>query len=81
VDDDRLPPSEVARDRRRDRLARAHERALMRPGSAKVFKQILDVQEERAQEAARGRDEARGRNQPRRRTTRDGGEPEQDSGA
>jgi len=51
VDDDGLPPNEEARDRRRDRVARAHVRALMRTGTAKVFKQILDLQEQQAKEA------------------------------
>jgi len=52
-DDDRdaLPPSEQARDRRRDRQAHAAERAGMRTGLAKQFKQVLDAQVKRAREA------------------------------
>lgn len=50
--DDELPPSEAARDRRRDRRARAADSALMRTGTAKVFKQILDRQVKRAEEEA-----------------------------
>jgi hypothetical protein len=50
MDDDELPPAEEARDKRRDRRVQGAERELMRTGSAKVFKQILDVQERRAHE-------------------------------
>jgi hypothetical protein len=50
MDDDELPPAEEARDRRRDRRGHATEHELMRTGPAKVFKQILDVQERRARE-------------------------------
>jgi len=42
--DDELDPREAARARRRDREAAAEQRALMRPGMGKVFKQILDRQ-------------------------------------
>lgn len=48
MDDDELGAAEEARDRRRDRRSEAHERDLMRTGSAKVFKQILDAQAKRA---------------------------------
>ena len=41
---DDLDAREAARVRRRDRDAAAAERALMRPGMGKVFKQILDKQ-------------------------------------
>jgi hypothetical protein len=41
---DELYPREAARARRRDRDAAAEQRALMRPGMGKVFKQILDAQ-------------------------------------
>jgi hypothetical protein len=41
---DELDPREAARARRRDRDAAAEQRALMRPGMGKVFKQILDAQ-------------------------------------
>ena len=46
-----LDPREAARDRRRDRDHIAHERALMRTGLAKGFKQILDAQARRAEQA------------------------------
>lgn len=46
-----LPPSEAARDRRRDRDLRAAEREGMRTGLAKQFKQVLDVQLKRGREA------------------------------
>jgi hypothetical protein len=46
-----LPPSEAARDRRRDRDLRAVEREGMRTGLAKQFKQVLDVQQKRGREA------------------------------
>jgi hypothetical protein len=51
---DDLPPSEAARDRRRDRDLDAHERAGMKTGLAKQFKQVLDAQVKRAREAERG---------------------------
>ena len=51
---DDLPPSEAARDRRRDRDLDAHERAGMKPGLAKQFKQVLDAQVKRAGEAGHG---------------------------
>jgi hypothetical protein len=41
---DDLDPREAERVRRRDRELRAAERALMRPGMGKVFKQIQDAQ-------------------------------------
>jgi hypothetical protein len=41
---DDLDPREVERARRRDREAAAEQRALMRPGMGKVFKQIQDAQ-------------------------------------
>ena len=53
-----LPPSEAARARRRDRDLDAHARAGMRTGLAKQFKQVLDAQVKRAEEAER-RDETR----------------------
>jgi hypothetical protein len=66
--DEDLPPSEAARERRRDRDAEAHARAGMRSGLAKQFKQVLDSQVKRGREAA-GRlpDEAdrREREEPR----------------
>ncbi len=48
-----LTPAEIARARRRDRDARAQERAGMNPGLAKQFKQVLDEQQKRADEAGR----------------------------
>jgi len=41
---DELDPREAERARRRDREAEAEQRALMRPGMGKVFKQIQDAQ-------------------------------------
>ena len=41
--DDDLPASEAARARRRDRDMEAEQRALMRPGLAKVFRQVTDA--------------------------------------
>ena len=46
--DNDLPPSEAARDRRRDRDAEARSRAGMKTGLAKQFKQVLDAQVKRA---------------------------------
>jgi hypothetical protein len=51
--DEDLPPSEAARERRRDRDAEAHARAGMRSGLAKQFKQVLDSQVKRGRDAAR----------------------------
>ena len=48
--DDELTPSELDRTRRRDRDADAQQRAPMRPGMGKVFKQIQDVQARKAEE-------------------------------
>jgi hypothetical protein len=59
MDDDELPPAEEARDRRRDRRVHGAERELMRTGPAKVFKQILDVQERRARETVDEEEDAR----------------------
>jgi hypothetical protein len=44
VMDEELDPREEERARRRDREAAAEQRALMRPGMGKVFKQIQDAQ-------------------------------------
>jgi hypothetical protein len=41
--DEELPASEAARARRRDRDMTAEQRALMRPGMAKVFRQVTDA--------------------------------------
>ncbi len=45
-----LPPSEAAREKRRDHDAAARTRAGMRTGLAKQFKQVLDTQRRRAEE-------------------------------
>jgi hypothetical protein len=50
VSDDDLSPSERDRIRRRDRDAEAQQRAPMRTGMGKVFKQIQDVQARKATE-------------------------------
>jgi hypothetical protein len=54
VSDD-LDPREAERVRRRDRELRAEERALMKPGMGKVFKQIQDAQASAAKEAPKPR--------------------------
>jgi len=41
--DEELPSSEAARVRRRDRDMEAEGRALMRPGMAKVFRQVTEA--------------------------------------
>ena len=41
--DDDLPASEAARARRRDRATAAEQKALLRPGMAKVFRQVTDA--------------------------------------
>lgn len=48
--DNDLPPSEAARDRRRDRDADARTKAGMKTGLAKQFKQVLDAQAKRARD-------------------------------
>lgn len=45
---DDVPPSEAAREKRRDRDAEAAKRAGMKTGLAKQFKQVLDAQVKRA---------------------------------
>jgi hypothetical protein len=52
--DDDLDPRERERARRRDRDLSAEDRALLRPGMGKVFKQIRDAQ----RKAAEGAEEA-----------------------
>ncbi|MEO8208863.1 MAG: hypothetical protein ABI598_07485 [Chloroflexota bacterium] len=42
--DEDVKPREIERIRRRDRDLEAEQRALMKPGMGKVFKQILDKQ-------------------------------------
>jgi hypothetical protein len=46
---DDLDASEEARIRRRDRDAAAEQRALLKPGMGKVFKQIQDAQAKAAE--------------------------------
>jgi hypothetical protein len=52
---DELDPREAERARRRDRGAAAEQRALMRPGMGKVFKQIQDAQAKAAKAASKRR--------------------------
>jgi hypothetical protein len=59
--DENVPPAEAARERRRDRDAEARTRAGMKTGLAKQFKQVLDTQVKRAEEAERG---GKGRRSP-----------------
>jgi len=58
MNEDELPPTEAAREKRRDRDAEARSRAGMRTGLAKQFKQVLDVQRQRAEEVERREDES-----------------------
>ena len=57
---DDLDPREAERVRRRDREAAAEQRALMKPGMGKVFKQILDAQAKAAEEPPKRRRRKRG---------------------
>jgi plasmid stability protein len=41
--DEELPPKEAPRARRRDRDMEAERRALLRPGMAKVFRQVTEA--------------------------------------
>jgi hypothetical protein len=50
TDEDAIDPRERERLRRRDREAAAADRDLMKPGMAKVFKQILDAQRKAAED-------------------------------
>ena len=50
-----LDPREAERVRRRDREAAAEQRALMKPGMGKVFKQIQDAQASAAKEPPKPR--------------------------
>ena len=52
---DDLDPREAERLRRRDREAAAEQRALLRPGMGKVFKQIQDAQARAAKEPPKRR--------------------------
>jgi len=68
VTDEDLSPRECDRMRRRDRDAEAEQRAPMRPGMGKVFKQILDVQAKKAEET--GEPGSRARSTPPKREDR-----------
>jgi hypothetical protein len=63
-DEESIRPAETARDKRRDHRAAAVERAGMRTGLAKQFKQVLDMQVKRAAEAERELEELRGGERP-----------------
>jgi hypothetical protein len=67
--DDDLPPSEAAREKRRDRDAEARTREGMKTGLAKQFKQVLDTQVKRAkavdQPPRNAPDRASGDNRPK----------------
>jgi hypothetical protein len=54
VNDD-LDPREAERVRRRDHEAEAEQRALLRPGMGKVFKQIQDAQVKAAKDPPKRR--------------------------
>jgi hypothetical protein len=58
MDDDTndLPPSEAARERRRDRDMDSRARAGMKTGLAKQFKQVLDAQVKRAKSTSAKQD-------------------------
>jgi hypothetical protein len=62
--DEDLDPREEARTRRRDRDAAASERALMRPGLGKQFKQVLDAQVRRGREAGETLERRKGPKKP-----------------
>lgn len=64
-DDELLDPREQERLRRRDREAEAEQRALLRPGMGKVFKQIQDAQRKAADESATPVPSPRGRRRSR----------------
>jgi hypothetical protein len=64
-DDETLDPREQERLRRRDREAAAEQRALLRPGMGKVFKQIQDAQRKAADETAMPAPRPRGRRRSR----------------
>jgi hypothetical protein len=59
--DDELGSREAERARRRDHEAAAEQRALMRPGMGKVFKQIQDAQAKSAREEPKRRRTRRSR--------------------
>ena len=53
MDEEEISAAEKAREKKRDRDADARARAGMRTGLAKQFKQVLDVQRQRADEVER----------------------------
>lgn len=57
--DEDVDPREAERARRRDRDAEAEQRALLRPGMGKVFKQIRDAQRKAADEPPKPRHKRR----------------------
>jgi hypothetical protein len=63
--EDDIPPSELARERRRDHDAAARERAGMNTGLAKQFKQVLDSQRRRAEADEEPRPRKRGHGEER----------------
>jgi anti-sigma regulatory factor (Ser/Thr protein kinase) len=65
-DNEELTPAESAREKRRDHDAEARRRAGMRTGLAKQFKQVLDIQRRRADEAERSLEEERAADEQRR---------------
>jgi len=71
---DTLPPAEAARARRRDHDAAAAERAGMRTGLAKQFKQVLDAQARRGRDLGEREIEPRPATRPPRRSEH-GGQP------
>jgi hypothetical protein len=70
-DEDQINPAEAARDRRRDRDADARARAGMQTGLAKQFKQVLDTQKRRADEAERDLAALRADDEARRKRAKD----------
>ena len=55
MDEEDLDPREAERVRRREREAQAEQRALMRAGMGKVFKQIQDAQKKAADDPSEPR--------------------------
>jgi hypothetical protein len=74
-EEDQVNPAEAARDRRRDRDADARARAGMQTGLAKQFKQVLDTQKRRADEAERELAAGRADEEARRNRAKDKSNP------
>ena len=74
-EDEEIKPAEAARDRRRDRDADARARAGMQTGLAKQFKQVLDTQKRRADEAERELAAGRADEEARRNRAKDKANP------